>query len=292
MMIFFRLFLVLQLSTLLVFAKSELHKEYFILDANVMLSDIVKNPKEDILLYKINPTRHSKRVKTKEVLQKLQSYGYNDFFAKHAYTQFSQKSPIDTTKLKNELQKYYQKYYPDIKINDIVLKPNRYITSLPSKYTIGFSRNAELSRKGVFYIKTPQNKKIFFNYAIDAEISVYESKKDIKKGEELSFLNTRKKSIMLSKFRSMPIIKLPRAHYEAKHRIKKFTILTKRDISILFLVKRGNRINVTIQDEGVNINFLARALQNGRYGDTIAVMHNNKKKLYVIVTGKNRAKVK
>jgi flagella basal body P-ring formation protein FlgA len=90
----------------------------------------------------------------------------------------------------------------------------------------------------------------------------------------------------------MPILELPKERYEAKHRLKKFTILTKRDVTALFLVRRGTYVTVTLQDEGVNIVFSARAIQNGRYGDTIAVIHNNKKKIYVTVTGKNRVKVK
>ena len=292
MIIFFRFFLILLLFTSTLLANNELQREYIITDKQVMLSDIINNPNEDILLYTINNARHSKRVKASEVLQKLKSYGYKNYHSKHAYIQFTQKSPIDTSNLEEQIKSYYKEYYKDIQINDIFIKPSRYITFIPKKYTIGFSRNAELSRKGTLYIKTQQNKKIFFNYILDATVSVFETKKVINKGDELSYLNSKKKSIILDKFRAMPIMELPRGHYEAKHRLKKFSLLTKRDVTTLFLIKRGSRITVTLQDTGVSITFSGRALQNGRFGDTIAVMHDNKKKIYVIVTGKNRAKVK
>ena len=273
-------------------ADKELQHTYSILDKNIMLSDIVKNPKKDTLLFSISPSRHSKRVKSKELLQLLKKHGYKDFTAKYAYVQFSQKSPINTDTIKNRLIFYYKERYKKIQIQEVKISPNKYISHLPKSYTVGFARNAYLSRKGILYIKTPDNKKIFFNYNIYAKLNVYETKKKIEKGDELSELNCKKKSIILEKFKAMPLIDLPPAHYEAKHRLKKFSLLTQRDVVGLFLVKRGSYINVFLQDEGVYITFGAKALQSGRYGDTISVINQNKKKIHVRVIGKNRAEVK
>jgi len=292
MLSFLKFLLIFQLFSITLLATTELQKEYIVTNKRVMLSDIIKDPKEDLLLYEITSTRHSKRVQASKLLKKLQTYGYRDLSSKHAYIQFSQKSPIDTKPLEDAVVRYYKKYYKNIKIKKVVVEPNRYLTKIPQNYTVGFTRNAQLSHKGIFYIKTDTNKKIFFHYLIDGTINVYETKKPIKKGEELSFLNCQKKSIMLDKFRAMPLVILPRGHYEAKHRIKKFKLLTQRDVEKLFLVKRGAHITVTLQNGGIDIIFSGRALQSGRYGDTITIMHNNNKKIHVVVTGKNRAKVK
>jgi len=291
MTFFFRIIFIFQLFFLTLFANNDLKHEYFVKHKEVMLSDIVRNPKKDYILYNINSSRHSKRVKASKLLQKLHEYGYNDFHTKYSYIQFSQKSPINLNPIKNLVQKYYIQHYKNITIKNLNIQPNRYIKVLPKNYTIGFASHAYLSHKGVFYIKTPKNKKIFFHYFINASIQVYETKKDLKKGDELSFINCKKKSIILDKFRAMPLMELPQGHYEAKHRIKKSTLLTQRDVTTLYLIKRGSQISVSLQDSGVNITFFGRAVQNGRYGDTIAVTHKNKK-IYVIVTGKNRAKVK
>ena len=289
---FFKFLFIFQLLLLQVYANSQLKSEYFIKGKRVQLSDIIPNAQGDITLYIIENSRHSKRVKSSQLIQKLHSYGYKDFSSKHAYIQFSQQSPINTKEIKEKIRTYYKEHYKNISIEKIDLKPNRYINSLPNEYSIGLSRNAYLSRKSVLYIKTPQNKKIFFNYNIHAHINAYETKKEIKKGEELSFINCKKKSIMLEKFRAMPILELPKGQYEAKHRLKKSTLLTKRDITNLYLIKRGSQVNVTLEDGGVTITFSGRAIENGRYGDTIAIREKNNKKIYVIVTGKNRAKVK
>ena len=289
---FLSILLLLQFFTLTTLASENLKREYFIDNDRVMLSEIVQNPQKDLLLYEIPKSRHTKRVKASQLIKKLQSLGYNDFQTKHSYIQFTQKSPINLEDLKNQLQNYYIQHYKNIKISNIELTSNHYLTHLPKEYTLSFPRNAYLSKRGVFYIKTNKNKKIFFHYTVDATISLYEAKKEIQKGEELSFLNCKKKSIMLDKFRAMPLLELPRGRYEAKHRIKKSTLLTKRDVTGLYLIKRGSSVSVTLQDGGVSITFSARALQNGRYGDTIALREHNNKKIYVIVTGKNRAKVK
>ncbi|MEN4053216.1 MULTISPECIES: flagellar basal body P-ring formation chaperone FlgA [Sulfurimonas] len=292
MHIFTKALFILSLLFLTLQANQELQHEYSVTGKDIMLSDIVNSPKEDARLFQISPSRHSKRVKSKELLRLLKEYGYKNFQAKHAYVQFSQKSPINTDKIKNSLIEYYQEKYKDIKIEKVDLLPSKYMTHLPKEYKVGFSRNAYLSRKGVLYIKTPDNKKIFFNYNMYARLNVYETKKKIEKGEELSELNCKKKSIILEKFRAMPLMDLPRARYEAKHRLKKFSLLTQRDVVGLFLIKRGSHVNVYLQDEGVYITFGAKALQSGRYGDTITVVNQNKKKIHVRVIGKNRAEVR
>ncbi len=273
-------------------ANQELQHRYSVTGKDIMLSDIVGGLEEDVLLFHISPSRHSKRVKSKELLKLLKKYGYTNFLARYTYVQFTQKSPIDIDKIKNSLIEYYQEKYKDIKIKRVDLLQDKYMTHLPKEYRVCFSRNAYLSRKGVLYIETPENKKIFFNYNIYAKLNLYETKKRIKKGEELSRLNCKKKSIILEKFKAMPLMELPRARYEAKHRLKKLSPLTQRDVVGLFLIKRGSYVNVDLQDEGIHITFNAKALQSGRYGDNITVINQSKKKIHVRVIGKNRAEAR
>jgi flagella basal body P-ring formation protein FlgA len=290
-MLFFRLFVSLLLLSFSLFAAQELQKEYSVSSNRVMLSDIIKSPKLDHILFNINDERHTKRVKSSELIQKLKLYGYDDFTTHHGYIQFTQKSPINTEQFKNAIKKYYQKEYKNIHFKKIDVQTTKYITELPKDFSIHFSRREYLSHKGFFYIKTLQNKKIFFHYTILATLQVCKARKEIAKGEEISLKNTEKKSIMLDKFRALPLMDLKSSHYEAKHRIKKGSLITKRDIIGLYLVKRGSTVTVTLRDGGVHISFTARALKSGRYGDTIRVVHTNNKKIRVRITGRNRAEV-
>jgi len=290
-MLYTKTFLLLFLSINL-YAATYLKSNYYIEKDVVMLSDIVKTPKTDKELYKINQDRYSKRVKAKELLKRLKSYGYKNYVSKHSYIQFTKKSPINLNKIKNELKKYYKNKYKNINIVSIVIMPMRYTNSLPKSYKVGFTNYTTLSRKGILFIKTDDGKKIFFNYKIVAKVEVYQARKDINKGDKLSNINLKKNSIILDKFESMPLQEIPSTGYEAKHRLKKATIITKRDVTGLYLVKRGSTVNVTLKNSGIIINFSARATQNGRYGDIISVEKENRKKIKVIITGKNKAEIK
>ena len=257
-----------------------------------MLSNIVKNPKEDVQLFHIDKSRYSKRVKSKDIIKMLQSYGIKDYKSKHYYVQFKKKSPINSEKIKNAIEKVYKEKYTHIKIKNISVEPRSYTTTLPQNYEIIFKSKSHLAKDGTLYIKTNNKKKIFFNYKIDAEIIVLEAKKDIKRNIELSNINCKKKSIILDKFRAMPLQNIIKGTLQSTHNIKQGTILTTRDAQGLYLVKRGSNVNVTLSSSNLAISFSAEALQNGRAGDIITVMKHNGKKIKVRVTGKRRAEVR
>ena len=268
-----------------------LQKSYFIENSYVLLSDIVKHPQKDLILYRFDTTKHTKRVKAKELVAKLKKLGYLHYETKASYIQFSKKSPIDTSPLQNMLQKSYSKIYKEIEITKIEVHPRGYLTSLPKKYQIKLQNRYYLSNNGVIYIKTEDKKKIFFNYNMSAKVSVYIAKKEIKKGEELSLINSKKSSIMLDKFHALPLQEIKKSTFEAKHTIKKETLLTSRDVVGLHLIKRGSIVNVSLNSNGLAISISAKARQSGRYGESIYVQTANGKKIKVLVTGHNRAKV-
>ncbi len=272
-------------------ADSYLKSNYYVQDREILLSDIVENPKEDVQLFRIDKSRYSKRVKSKKVLQILNSYGIKDYKSKHSYIQFTKKSPINIEKIKNSIEKVYKEKYTHIKIKSILVEPRSYIETLPKKYETVLKSKSHLLKDGILYIKTEDKKKIFFNYKIDAQVIVYEAKVDIKRNIELTNINSKKKSIILDKFRAMPLQNILKGTLQSTHNIKQGSILTTRDAQGLYLVKRGSNINVTLNSSNLAISFSAEALQNGRLADVITVMKHNGKKVKVRVTGKRRAEV-
>lgn len=291
-MLFFKIIFLLIISTL-AFATNNLQSNYFIQNDFIMLSDIVHvNKKNDKKLFDIDKYRHSKRIQRDKLLKILQQNGYNNYTSKHSYIQFTKQSPIDTGVLQKSIKELYTDKYKNIKISSITIIPTHYLEKLPQNYSVHFNKRAHLSKKGVLYIKTDDNKKIFFNYRIAAVVSVLAARQNIKKDSELSNINTRKNSIILNKFRAMPLQGLHVSRYQAKHNLRTDEIITARDVIGLYLVKRGSNVNVTLQNAGIDIFFSAKALQNGRLGDTISIMQKNGKKLKVIVIGRNKAEVK
>lgn len=291
-MLFIKIIFLLIFSTL-IFATNNLKNNYLIQNNFIMLSDIIHvNKKDDKKLFSIDKYRHSKRIKRDKLLKILQKNGYSNYTSKHSYIQFTKQSPIDTTLIQNSIKKLYTQKYKNIKISSLTLAPTRYLDKLSKNYTIHFNKRAHLSKKGILYIKTNDNKKIFFNYEIVASVSVLAARNNIKKDSELSSINTQKNSIILDRFRAMPLQELHVGRYQAKHNLKINKIITSRDVTGLYLVKRGSNLNVSLQNAGIDIFFSAKALQNGRLGDTISVMQKNGKKIKVVMVGRNKAEVK
>ena len=283
------LFLFLSIN---LFADIYLKSNYYVKDREVMLSSVVKNVKSDIKLFTIDKSRYSKRVKSKDMLKILKSHKIKEYKSKHSYVQFTLKSPINTAKIKNEIEKFYKEQYKQIKIKNISVEPRSYMEILPNSYETVLKSKSHLFKNGTLYIKTDENKKIFFNYKILAEIVVYTAKDEIKRNSELSKFNCKKKSIILDKFRAMPLQKIVKGTMQSKHKIKQGAILTTRDVQGLYLVKRGSNVNVVLNSSNLAISFSAKAQQDGRYGDVITVMKSSGKKIMVRVTGKRRAEVR
>ena len=163
--------------------------------------------------------------------------------------------------------------------------------SLPDEYIINIQSKNSLFNYGTLYIKTKQQKKIFFDYTISANVDVYVAKNNIKRGTELSAVNCTKKSIILDRFRATPLQNLKNGAVQTKTSIKLGKVITLRDIRKLSIVKRGSYVTIILDGQGMILSFSAKAQNEGRLGDIITVQKSDGKKLKVRVTGRNMAEV-
>ena len=287
------IFLLLFISSFL-YSKNILKNEYYIKNNFVMLSDIVNSlKKNDKKLFSLNENRHTLRVRTKELIKLLKINGYTEYVSKYReYIQFTKRSPINRKKLINKIKKLYKRKYSFITIKNISVQPNVYLEKLPSQYTIHFEKSSYLSNRGILYIKTLKRKKIFFHYLINAKVTIYQAKQNIKRSTHLENRNCQKKDIILDKFRAMPVQDINKHQYQSKYNIGAGRTITVRNVTGLDLVRRGSQINIFIDYANMQISFSAKALQNGELGQTINVRNREGKKMKVIVTGKNIAEVK
>ncbi|WP_294963150.1 flagellar basal body P-ring formation chaperone FlgA [Sulfurimonas sp.] len=283
------LFFILLSSVL--YANNIIQSTYYIDNDDIYLSHIIKEPSNDQQIYKIELGKYTKRIRAKELIKVLKEYGYKDVSAKSRYVKFIKKSPIDTSSIEASIQNHYLDNYENIEIKEIVVEPRGYIKTLPNDYQIEIKNNNYLSSNGVLNIKTIDNKKIYFNYHIVANLWIYVTKKQIRKDTQLSVLNTIKKSIILDKFRAKPIEILDANTLQSKRHIKKNKILTSRDVEILNAVKKNSTVNVSLDSLNMSINFNAKALQDGKIGDIISVQKRDLKRLKVKVIGKNRVEI-
>ncbi|QOY53627.1 flagellar basal body P-ring formation protein FlgA [Candidatus Sulfurimonas marisnigri] len=279
------------LISLTLYSNNTLNKTYHVNTKDINLSHIIPHVKSDLKLFSIEKSKHTKRVKTKDLLKTLKKLGYTDYNSKSSYTNFKLKSPIDTSKIELKLINYYQSKYENINITNIFIEPRGYLASLPNNYTVNIRDRNYLSKSGVLDIKTSNNKKIFFNYNITATLSVYKTRKKMKKDAQLSAINVNKKRVVLDKFVDKPIQNVTKGKYQSKRHISKNKILTIRDVEAFNVVKRGSLINISLRSDNMSINFSAKALQEGKINDIIRVQKSNGKKIKVRIIGKNRAEM-
>ncbi|MCK9491765.1 MAG: flagellar basal body P-ring formation chaperone FlgA [Sulfurimonas sp.] len=274
------------------FAHIKLQSTYYIDSDEIYISHIIKDAPRNKQIYKITEGRYTKRVKSQELLKLLKENGYRDILAETSYVKFVKKSPINTSNIVNYLKLYYQRHYRKIEIKDIKVQSRGFLESLPKNYIIEIRDDAYLAKDGILSIKTPKNKKIYFNFIIDAKVFVYTTKETLARSTALSALNTIKKSIILDKFMAKPIEDLEIMPLESRHHLQKDSIITSRDVEILSMIKRNQSVNVSMDSKNMSITFSARALKDAKMGDTITVEKANGTRLKVVVIGKNRAILK
>nr|WP_321265677.1 flagellar basal body P-ring formation chaperone FlgA [uncultured Sulfurimonas sp.] len=286
-----KILLFILLSTFL-YASSSLKETYYVNSDDIYISHIIADAPRNKQIYKIEPGKYTKKVKSKELINILKKNGYRNFLAQNRYVTFIKKSPIDTSKIVSYIKKHYTNKYEHIDIKKITVEARGYIDSLPKEYTINLRSKDYLSRDGIVSITTPDNKKSFLNYDVSANVQVYFTKSKIKKDTPLSVLNTVKKSIILDKFMAKPIQNIDATALESKHHMKKNKIITVRNVETLSLVKQNSNVNVSLNSNNMSISFSAKALQDGKYGDQIVVQKDDGTRLKVRVVGKNRVEIK
>ena len=272
---------------------SALKKTYYIDGDDINISTIFPHVKNnDLKLFSIDNKYYTKKIKSKLLIKILDSHGFHNLKANSSYIYFVKNSPVDTSKVKSKLKEFYKQRYKHIKINSIIISPRSYIDSLPKDYAIHIRSRDYLYNKGTLYIKTPKHKEIFFNFIINADVTVYKSKTKIKKATELSNLNTKKTTVKLEKFRALPIQELKNRSLQSKRQILKDRIITQKDIVGLSIVRRGSNVNVQLHKNGIYLEVVAKALKDGKLNDIIPLKTRNKKILNAKVIGENLAEIK
>jgi len=281
----------LLLFSLTLYAKDTIPEVIYVDSDTIYLSDINNSIQQDLHLYTIDASRYSLRIEAKELLNDLKKHGFNTYNTQSRFINFIKKSPIDTTKIQKAIKEYYLKYYKTLEIKQIEVYPRTYIDKLPQKYTVNLQRKNYLDNDGIVSIETLDNKKIFFDYTIFASIETFTTRKKVQRREELNGFNTQKARQSFGKYRAKPIESLTSPTLQAKRTLRTNELLNERNVEGLDLIKRGTRLNVTMQNGAMSIIFSAKALQNGKLNDIISVQNNNKKVFRARVIGINRVEI-
>ena len=181
-------------------------------------------------------------------------------------------------KLKNFLEKKFLSYYPTMSINSITIKPNNKIPKGYKFKKVYFSKNSLKRENGNFstiFSDGKNSKRVFFKYFIDATVQVLLANEDIRRGTPLSreFFTTI--PIKFDNFYDRPVVDL--RNLEAKTFIVKGKILTSRMVRKIPDIHRNDEVTAEARDGGIVVDFMVRALEDGRIGEIIRVKRGDKK---------------
>ncbi|GHS89701.1 hypothetical protein FACS189487_10450 [Campylobacterota bacterium] len=186
--------------------------------------------------------------------------------------------------------------YPLITIGDIKIKPNSFggIDDLEI-VDIEISANNLKRKSGTFAVWFGRGehklKKLYFNYEMDASLSVIKAAKTIERGAIISTSNTIEISADFDKINAKPIDKALFGKIAAKSRIKSGGIITESMISVLPDVPRNTRITVELVKNGIRISFLAVTQKNADIGDIVEVKDKDKKVFRARIINKDLARI-
>jgi len=176
--------------------------------------------------------------------------------------------------VKNELIKFYKKYYPNIEIISIYTqKP------FPKKYkTISFRLANPKFPSGNLII---DNK--YYFYKIKAKLKVYIANKVIKKNE-LIYPNVIFKKVNFRHFYSPPLLKITNNLIASKV-ISKNAVITKDNTRIKPIILQGDIVSVVFIGNGIEIYSKGKALNDANKGEIIKVQIDHK--IYEGIVNKN-----
>lgn len=278
------------LTCKLVFAAHELEKEYPFKEDTLYSNDLFPTLKP-FELFHITPKKMSYRIKAVELQKIFAEHGIKVTY-RSPIVRFKRIFDFDMSALHVKLETYYKKHYPDIIIKALHVSPETYLEALPKSYVMiippkNFHRN-----RGTFYLKTASQKRVFFNYKLDATLPVLTAKKTIKRKEPLSSFNTLIKTVNFEHFTSPPLSHLDASHQCARIRLKEGRPITQRNIQSIPLVKRDQHVIAVINNGALHVELSATAQNDGGLYDMITIIKSNGDALEAQVVGPNRVEIK
>lgn len=133
-------------------------------------------------------------------------------------------------------------------------------------------------------------RRFFFRYEVEASLEAIFTKETLKGGDVLDLGSVEVRRIPLERVSSELMRRTEVGRVSIKAYTKAGTLLTQERLIPKVIVRRGDRIRVSVKESGVRVEFSAMAQQEGALGDKIrAQSEGSKKMLEVRIVGENEA---
>ncbi len=289
--VFKRLFLFLTLLLSPLYSSYTLQSTYMYENHTLMASTLFPEIQDDFKLLQIEEHKTMFRLRSDEIVERFGEHGITVEANDERYVTFIKRSPVDTEALEQALHDYFVEKLPGLVIRTVSVQPRSYTKALPEHYNVKIAPKTFHRNSGSFYIVSSDNKKYFFNFHIDADITYLLARKDLARKELLSPFNTLQKVEPFNRIRALPLTSLDAERLRMRHPIKAGRTILVRNTETLPQVRRNQRVHVTVKSAAVEIQFTANALQDGALHDIISIEKSDGRRLRAKVIGLNQVEI-
>jgi len=264
-----------------------LQQSYLFTNPTITSSDLNVSCPKPFEILRIPDAKTSYRINAQVLLKTFELNGCTLDSKATRYVTFTKRSDTDYTLLQNQLTAFFVEHYPTIVIQSIQISPHGYIQSLPNNPHAVFDKDMATKNKGTFYVPDINGIRHYFDFTVDASLSVLHTTQKTTRKEIVSLSNCTPKSIPFTMFRSKPLVQLPETISRFKASLREDTPVLDRQIEPLPLVLRGSKVSVQVKSETVIVEFIATATQEGALYDIITIEKADSKRVRAKIIGEN-----
>ncbi|CAM2860826.1 flagellar basal body P-ring formation chaperone FlgA [Helicobacter burdigaliensis] len=274
-----------------------LEETYYFQNNKIYASDIFKDIENDFLILEIPKSSNGYQIKSTQLIDKFEQEGMH-VGAKSALVTFKKAINANTEGIKNHiLGLFLQEYAKNgIAINDLTIEQMTPIDFNEEDIKeIDFNKKLLKRKEGSFDVvvfNEGRNRKIFFRYTIDATLNVLKTNTPLSGGEPLNYSNTKIEKIPFDKIGVALMEQSDLGRVALRSYTPSDTLLTKDRLIAKRVVKKGDKIVISVKENGVLLEFVLEAQKNAAIGDVIKAKALQGKKTYEVeIIGKGRGKL-
>jgi len=202
------------------------------------------------------------------------------------YVHFTKKSNVNYESLYEQVNAFFLSHYPTMHIQSLHIQPHGYLDALPKNPIAIFDKDGYLKNKGVFYILNDEGLRRYFDYSLDATLVCLHTSQKVSRKDPLSLNNCTLKEIPFISFRGKPLNSIQATH-GFRSSLPQESLITDRQIEPKPIVLRNAKVSVQVKSDGVIVEFMATATQEGALYDIITIEKADKKRVRAKIIGEN-----
>ena len=268
-----------------------LKQAYTFTEPKIYSSDLVSGCPKRFEILQIPDAKTTYRINAQIIAKTYELNGCHIDLGKVRYVNFTKESALDVTPLKQQLTNVFISAYPTMNIQTLNIFPRGFIESIPQDSKAVFDRDITDRNDGTFYVLDKSGVRHYFDFSLEASLSVLHSSQKINRNDVLTSTNSSLKMISFTQFRGKPISSLPDDRQRFRRSLRENTPIVDRYLEPLPIVLKGSKVSVQVENGSVIVEFIATATQEGALYDIITIEKSDKKRAKAKVIGENRVEL-